>query len=165
MRGRLRLALSIALALLVAAASSTPLLYEVHASQTETPPAGAYAAVEQAFSQVYAVSEKGGNVSALVSQLNQALTYLAEAESVNSTNPGLASTLSSEAYALARNVSAEAGVAAQRAQSAHLRLVEGSVAGASASVAAGLAFYFYSEKVYRRLWLHVYREFRVKRSG
>ena len=118
--------------------------------------------VNSAFSSVHYAEQNGGDVSSLVEKLNTAILLIQKAVAENATNPNAATADLSNATDLAQMVSQDSSSVSASGVAAHqLRLYEmiGTIGGA-VSIAA-LA-YLRGDRVYRRLWLYVYRNHVVK---
>ncbi len=89
---------------------SSPVRIDLAASQTDFSITNS--AITSAFVATHIAEEKGGNVSSLVTMLNEALTLVQKAQSENSSNPSQAAIDLQNATQLAQQVSSDsAGIA------------------------------------------------------
>ena len=126
---------------------------------------GASSAVEHAFVAVQNAGKNGGNVSALVAELNGALTLIQKALSENSTNPGQAANDLNSAVAVAQGVQASAATVGQQGIAARQYQFELSVGSAIVIVGIAIALYVYGDRIYYRLWLRMYGSHVVRKGG
>jgi len=127
--------------------------------------AGASSAVQNAFVAVQTAGTDGGNVTSLVAQLNGALALVQRATTENSSNPVKASTDLQSAISIARGVQSSAATVAQQGLSARQIQLEISIVSAVVIVCIAVALYFYGDRIYRRLWLRMYSDYVVKKTG
>jgi len=120
--------------------------------------------VNTAFSSVYLAEQSGGDVSALVEKLNIAVSLIQKAVAENATDPNAATADLSNATAIAQMVSLNStSVSTSGSMARQLRLYESlGTVGAMLGIAA-LA-YLRGDRVYRRLWLYVFRNHVVKKN-
>ena len=126
---------------------------------------GANSAVQSAFVAVQTAGKDGGNITSLVAQLNGALALVQQANEENSTNPLQASADLQSALTVAQQVEAAAATVAQQGSSARQLQLELSAGSAVVIVGIAAALYVYGDRIYRRVWLRVYRGHVVKKSG
>jgi len=119
-------------------------------------------AIESAFVAVHNAGQNGGNVSELVTELNTALNLLQKAQAENATNPTQAATDLQNATSMAEGVSAASASVAQAGNAARRVTMATSIGGASAIVIAAVLIYIFGDRIFRRLWLFVYRNFVVR---
>jgi len=119
-------------------------------------------AVGLAFVAVHNAGQNGGNVSELVTELNTALNLLQKAQAENATNPTQAATDLQNATSMAEGVSAASASVAQAGNAARRVTMATSIGGASAIVIAAVLIYIFGDRIFRRLWLFVYRNFVVR---
>lgn len=120
--------------------------------------------VNGAFSSVYHAQENGGDVSVLVEKLNVAIFLIQRAEAENATYPNASNVDLSNATTLAQEVSlASASVSNSGASARQLRLYE-SVGTIVATLGIATLTYVTGDRVYRRLWLFVYKNHLVKKT-
>jgi len=126
---------------------------------------GAASAVQNAFVAVQAAGRDGGNISSLVVKLNDALALVQKASAENATAPSQALVDLQSATSLAQGVQSSAATVAQQGTSARQLQLELSVTAAAVIVGIAVAFYVYGDRIYRRLWLRMYRGQVVKKVG
>jgi hypothetical protein len=120
--------------------------------------------IGQAYASVLDAEQKGGNVTGLVSQLNEAITLLNQGDAANKTNPSLAQQLYSSAFSIASNVIqlspgvASAGVAS-RSLSLEIFASETAVLGILAFLA-----YLLTPRVFWSAWVRARRGWRVRKA-
>ncbi len=119
-------------------------------------------AISSAFSATYDAEEKGGNVSSLVSTLNQALALVQKAQSENTSNPSQASTDLENAAQLADSVSSQSVAIGQSGASAKSTVVMESVGSSVAIIVIALLVYIFGGQIYRKIWFRLYRSFIVR---
>jgi len=136
----------------------------VYAS-SQTTLSGVSSAVQSAFVAVQTAGKDGGNVTSLVSQLNDALALVQKASAENSTKPAQASADLKSALTIAQGVQSAAATVAQQGTSARQLQVELSIGSALVIVGIAVALYVYGERIYRRLWLRTYRSHVVRKVG
>jgi len=141
--------------------STTPISsHEATGGQLET----AANSVNSAFSLVYYAEQNGGDVSALVAKLNAAIFLIQKAEAENATDPDAAIADLSNATTIAQMVSQNSSsVSTNGLMARQLSLYESLGTVAAALGLAALA-YLKGDRVYRRLWLYVYRNHVVKKN-
>jgi len=121
--------------------------------------------VNRAFSAVYYAEQNGGDVSALVEKLNVAMSLIQKAVAENATDPSAATTDLSNATTIAQTVSLNSTfVSASGSMARQLRLAQSLDTVITTLAIAALA-YLRGDRVYRRLWLYVYRNHVVKKSN
>ncbi len=120
--------------------------------------------INSAFSSVFNAEQNGGDVSALVEKLNIAVSLIQRAVAENATDPNAATADLSNATTIAQMVSVNSNSVSTSGSMAHqLHLYESLGTVAATLGIAGLA-YLMGDRVYRRLWLRVYRNHVVKKS-
>ncbi len=120
--------------------------------------------VNSAFSSVYYAEQNGGDVSALVEKLNIAVSLIQRAMAENATDPDAATADLSNATTIAQTVSLNStSVSANGSMARQLRLAQSLDTVITTLAIAALA-YLRGDRVYRRLWLYVYRNHVVKKS-
>lgn len=119
-------------------------------------------AINSAFVATYNAEKSGGNVTLLISQLNSALALVQRAQSENSSNPAQASADLQNATRIANLVASEASAVGQQGQSSLTIRNSESVAGAVVIVVFAALAYIYGGRLYRRVWLLLYRNYVVK---
>ena len=151
----------ITITLLVLVISTTPIgSHEATGGQLET----ANNAVNSAFSAIYYAEQDGGDASALVEKLNTAILLIQRAVAENATDPNAATADLSNATTIAQRVSQNSSsVSTSGLMARQLSLYESLGTVAAALGLAALA-YLRGDRVYRRLWLYVYRNHVVKKS-
>ena len=123
---------------------------------------GGYTSVQAAFSASQSAERQGGNVSSLIAQLNRALTLIQQASAENATNPTQAAADLANATKIAQDVTVEAASITQMGISATQAADFRSIVTASAVVVAAVLIYLFGGRVYRRLWLRVYKDYVVR---
>jgi len=151
----------ITITLIVLVISATPISsHEATGGQLAT----ADNSVNRAFSAVYYAEQNGGDVSALVEKLNVAMSLIQKAVAENATDPSAATTDLSNATTIAQTVSLNSTfVSASGSMARQLRLAQSLDTVITTLAIAALA-YLRGDRVYRRLWLYVYRNHVVKKS-
>jgi len=120
--------------------------------------------VNSAFPSVYYAQQNGGDVSALVEKLNLAIFLIQRSDAENATNPNAATVDFSNATSLVIEVSlASASVSNSGSSARQLRLYE-SVGAIAATLGLATLTYVIGDRVYRRLWLFVYKNHLVKKT-
>ena len=120
--------------------------------------------VNSAFSSVYYAEQNGGDVSALVEKLNTAVSLIQRAIAENATDPNSATADLSNATTIAQMVSLNStSVSTSGSMVRQLRLYE-SLGTVTASLGIAALAYLRGDRVYRRLWLYLYRNHVVKKS-
>jgi hypothetical protein len=120
--------------------------------------------VNNAFSSVYYAEQNGGDVSALIEKLNAAVFLIQKAGAENATNPNAATTDLSNATRIAQMVSlTSASVSSSGSTARQLRFYESLGTIVATLVVATLA-YLRGDRVYRLLWLYVYKNHLVKKT-
>jgi predicted PurR-regulated permease PerM len=120
--------------------------------------------VNSAFSSVYYAEQNGGDVSVLVENLNIAVSLIQKAVAENATDPSAATADLSNATSIAQMVSLNSTfVSTSGSMARQLRLVA-SLGTVVATLAIAALVYLRGDRVYRRLWLYVYRNHVVKKS-
>ena len=127
--------------------------------------AGTSYTLKTAFLAVQTAGKDGGNVTSLLVQLNTALDLVQNASAENSTNPSQASTDLQSALGIAKGVQSAAATVAQQGMSARQLQLELSVGSAAVIVGIAIVLYVYGDRIYRRLWLRMYRGYVVKKVG
>jgi hypothetical protein len=120
--------------------------------------------VNNAFSSIYNAEQNGGNVSSLVERLNVAILLIQRANALNATDPSAAAADLSNATSMAQMVAlTSASVSRSGSTAREVRLYESLGTIVVTLVVATLA-YFKGNRVYRRLWLYVYKNHLVKKT-
>ena len=120
--------------------------------------------MNSAFPSVYYAQQNGGDVSALVEKLNLAIFLIQRSDAENATNPNAATVDFSNATSLVIEVSlASASVSNSGSSARQLRLYE-SVGAIAATLGLATLTYVIGDRVYRRLWLFVYKNHLVKKT-
>ena len=151
----------ISITLIVLVISTTPISsHGATGGQLET----AVNSVNSAFSSIYYGEQNGGDVSALVEKLNDAVSLIQKAVAENATDPNAATADVSNATTIAQTVSLNSTfVSASGSMARQLRLAQSLDTVITTLAIAALA-YLRGDRVYRRLWLYVYRNHVVKKS-
>lgn len=119
-------------------------------------------AIGAAFEATYDAGQSGGNVSQLVAKLNLALSFVQEARATNATNPALATTLLQNATQIAQQVSAQAPVVASNGANVRSMRIDESAGASVVIIFVAAMVYLFGDRIYRRLWLMVYKDFVVR---
>jgi predicted PurR-regulated permease PerM len=151
----------ITITLIVLVSSTAPISsHEATGGQFST----ANNAVNSGFSSVYYAEQNGGDVSALVEKLNDAVFLIQKARAENASDPSAATADLLNASTIAQMVSLNStSVSAGGSMARQLRLAQ-SLGTVVATLAIATFAYLRGERVYRRLWLYVYRNHVVKKS-
>jgi predicted PurR-regulated permease PerM len=151
----------ITITLLVLVIATTPITsHEATGEQLAT----ANSSVDSAFSSVYYAEQNGGDVSALVEKLNTAILLIQKAVAENATDPNAATADLSNATAIAQTVSLDSSSVSTSGSLAHQFRFYGSLGTVAATVGLSVLAYLKGDRVYRRLWLYVYRNHVVKKN-
>jgi hypothetical protein len=151
----------IAITLIVLALSAVPAHSQVATAGLFSP---ANDSVNNAFSSIYYAEQNGGDVSVLVVKLNTAISLIQNARAENNTNPNAANADLSNATTIAQMVSlTSTSVSSSGSMARQLRVYE-SLGTIAATVCVAALAYLRGDRVYRRLWLYVYRNHVVKEN-
>ena len=101
----------------------------------------------------------GANTNPLTHQLNQALNLTSQAQQLTTANPQQAELLSSQAQAIAQNITQQAITAQQSASTATPILAIGTSA---ALITAGILTYCLGPKVLWKFWFKLRKNYRIK---
>ncbi len=125
---------------------------------------GTNSALASAYAATLAAENHGGNVSALVAELNTAISSYQNAIRENATNPSAAALDLANASQLASEVIAQApAISAEGASLVRFRDAISISSAIAIGVLAGLV-YLFGGRIYRRLWYSLYKDY-VVRSG
>jgi len=120
--------------------------------------------IAEAYTSVLGVEQKGGNVTLAVASLNNAISLVQEADSINSTDPARAQALYAQASAVAQQViggsPAVAAAGTASVQSAEVALGVETVI----LVALAVLAYLYTPRVFWTLWFRAHRGWRVSKK-
>jgi hypothetical protein len=120
--------------------------------------------IASAYSSIYYAEHNGGDVSSLVERLNVAILLVQRADAENATAPSAAAADLFNATSIAQMVAAtSASVSSSGSTARQLRLYESLGTVAAMLFVATLA-YWKGDRVYRRLWLYVYKNHLVKKT-
>ena len=120
--------------------------------------------VNSAFSSVYNAEQNGGDVTTLVEKLNTAVSLIQKATAENATDPNSATADLSNATTIAQMVSLNStSVSTSGSIARQLRLYE-ALGTVTATLGIAALTYLRGDRVYRRLWLYLYRNHVVKKS-
>ncbi len=126
-------------------------------------PASTQSEILTAFSKVQSAEQAGGNVTALVADLNQATSLLSEANSTAQSDPAKSAALSSQASAIAAEVGQQAA-AVEAYGAANRRLAsEFYVLEMGLLVTIAILLYVYLPKIVRRTRFRLHADWRVKK--
>src|SRR5260370_42231626 len=120
--------------------------------------------VNSAFSSVYYVERNGGDVSTLVERLNTAVFIIQKAKAENATNPSTAATDLSNATAIAQMVSLDSASVSSSGSTARQLLLYESLGTIVGTLTLAALAYLKGDRVYRRLWLFVYKNHLEKKN-
>ena len=143
---------------------SSPLVSRTQAA-SQSDFGGAQSVVQSAFSAVQNADRLGGNVTALVAQLNGALSLIQKASAENATNPAQAAKDLANATSVAQKVASAAGPVGQQGSAARQLQFYLSVGSAAVIVAVASLIYIFGDRIYRRLWLRAYGSYEVRKIG
>ena len=151
----------ITITLIVLVISTTP----IHSHETAGGQlAPANNSVNSAFSSVYYAEQNGGDVTTLVQKLNIAVSLFQKAVTENATDPNTAIADLSNATTIAQMVSLNStSVSTSGSMARQLRLT-GSLGTVAATLGIAALAYLKGDRIYRRLWLYVYRNHVVKKN-
>jgi hypothetical protein len=121
------------------------------------------AAIAKAFAATASAEQSGGNITALVAELNMALNLTVQAQNLNSINSTESTLLLQNATNIAQHVSSQAISIGSAGASARQTLTDESIGGAIATVAVAALIYIYGGRLYRMFWFALYRNYLVKR--
>ena len=151
----------IAITLLVLVISTMPIRsHEATGGQFAT----ANNSVNGAFSSVYRAEQNGGDVSALVEKLNTAVSLIQKAVAENATDPNAAIADLSNATTIAQMVSLNSTSVSTSGSMARQLRFYGSLGTVVATLGIVALAYLKGDRVYRRLWLYVYRNHVVRKN-
>jgi len=122
-----------------------------------------HAQIDQAFLAVHAAEADGGNVTSLVSTLNQAISLTERADSLNSTNPQSAAPMYSQAYSLASSVLQGAPTVAAQGRATVSASTTEFYSETVVLAALAVVAYFFTSRVFWRAWLRAHKGWRVKK--
>ena len=125
----------------------------------------ANSAINSAFSATYSAAENGGNVSALVAQLNGALGLYQKAERENATNSSQASLDLQNVIAIADQVSASAASTKAFGSSAKQMQYIESFGASAAIIVIAILIYIYGGRIYHEIWFYLFRDYKVRAPG
>lgn len=150
----------IAIILIMIVISTNPIRSQ---GATGEPFSTANSSVNRAFSLVYYAEQSGGDPSVLVEKLNIAIFLIQKASAENATNPNGATADLSNATTISQMVSLNSvSVSSNGSMARQLRLYE-SLGTVVATLGVAALTYLKGDRVYRRLWLYVYRNHVVKK--
>jgi sensor c-di-GMP phosphodiesterase-like protein len=125
----------------------------------------ASSSAQSAFTAVQTAGKDGGNITSLLAQLNGALALVQKASSENSSNPAQASTDLQSALTIAQQVQSSAAKVAQQGTSARRFQLFVSLFSAFVIVCVAAGIYIFGDRIYRSLWLRMYRNYAVRKVG
>ncbi len=112
----------------------------------------------QAYLAIAAADKAGGDVDALIGQLNSAINLTAQAEELVISNPAQATDLAEQARLLALNVTEQANVVEASALSSFPVVEVGVAVGA---LVLGIVIFFVGPRMFWRVWFRFRRNYRV----
>lgn len=141
--------------LLISLVSSTAYAESANSSQL-------LAQAQSIFLKLRAAEQQGANVTSLAEQMNQAFILIELGNTVNSTNPSVASSYYQQATQMMQSVdsSIPQAIAQGRASNQAEMIYLASYFGVLA--AAGFFSYFYLPKLFWRFWLRMHGNWEVK---
>jgi hypothetical protein len=126
----------------------------------------ATSAIDSAYVAVLSAQHDGGNVSFLTAKLNTALGLVENAQAENATDPSGATLDLQNATRISLQVSNEGPTVAQEGASLRQTTMLVSIGTASAIVIIAALVYVFGGRLYRGIWLYIYRNYTVRmRSG
>ncbi len=143
---------------------STVLVSNTSRAATPSQFSSTNAAIAKAFAATASAEQSGGNVTALVAELNTALNLTAQAENLNLSNSTGATLLLQNATKIAQQVSTQAISVRSAGASARQTLTEESIAGAIATVAVAALIYVFGGSIFRMFWYILYKNYILKRN-
>ncbi len=153
---------AIGLVMITLLAFSSMSIYYVNAAQSSEF-ASTNQQIQSAFVAINVAETAGANVSSLVSELNASLQLVQKAQLENSSSPGLASADLQNASQIASNVQSQAVVLKQDAiQVRNTQTIEIGIE-VGVIIVATILILIYGDRIYRRLWLFVYRNFVLRK--
>jgi hypothetical protein len=120
--------------------------------------------VSSSFAKVQTIEREGGNVTAVVGQLNMALVLISGGQSVEANDPSGAQSAYNQAEALIQSVGQQLpiverqGIASAQSEVAWLAVT------LAALTALGLTVYFRGSRIYWSLWVRAHRGWLVKKA-
>ena len=127
--------------------------------------ATANSAINSAFLATHNAERSGGNVTVLVNELNTAIALVEKAQAENSTKPVQAFADLQNATGIAMQVINQSSPIANAGASATQVRKTSSIGSAIAIIVAAALVYLYGGRLYRRVWLYLYRNHVVEPSG
>jgi hypothetical protein len=118
--------------------------------------------IQSAFVLTFQAERNGGNVNPLITSLNSALQLVGKAQAENSTNPAQASIDLRAAQQLALNVTAASATVSAAGRSLRQFIIVRSVVSAVVILIAATLVYAYGGRVFRWLWIRLYRGYEVR---
>lgn len=127
--------------------------------------ATANSAINSAFLATHNAERSGGNVTVLVNELNTVIALVEKAQAENSTNPVQALADLQNATGIAMQVTNQSSPIANAGASATQVRRTSSIGSAIVIIVAAALVYLYGSRLYRRVWLYLYRNHVVEPSG
>jgi HAMP domain-containing protein len=118
--------------------------------------------IQTAYKALIEAYNAGGNINELIDQLNEALNLTAQAESARYTEPNQAQTLTSEAQALAQNVTQEAPTVKDQGLQKEQIMMITLGASVTALLIVGIVIYVSGPKALWKMWLKLRKNYRIK---
>ena len=122
----------------------------------------ANATIRSAFTAMQLAESNGGNVTSLISSLNSALALMQKATSENSTNAGQASADLQSAVQIATQVESQSASVSLNGSSQKQIVFAESIGSAATVSVLAILVYLFGDRLYRRIWFYVYRNFTVR---
>ncbi len=146
----------LALVLIIAISSTS--------AYAQTTQAQAQAAIDNAFRNLSMAEQQGGNVTGLVSQLNNAIALMEQGEAIQAVNPSRASILYQQAINLTEQINAQIPQSIASGRAASNAQLESLIAYLTVLGVAGLLVYFYADRIFWELWIRSHKSWIVKRA-
>jgi len=118
--------------------------------------------IQSGFASAHQAERSGGNVTALVADLNEAIQLVQEAVVQNATDPAGAAADLGNATHLAQAVAAESPSFGRTGLADRQATEETSIGAAVAVVSAASLVYLFGERVYLVVWLRLYKDYVVR---
>lgn len=125
----------------------------------------ANSAIDSAYLATHKAEKSGGNVTVQINELNTAIALIEKAQAENSTQPAQALLDLDNATQIAILVSNQSSSIADAGASATQMRNTLSVGSAIVIIVAAAMIYLYGGRIYRRVWLYLYKNYVVKPSG
>jgi hypothetical protein len=121
--------------------------------------------IQSAFASTYRADQSGGNVTGLVADLNEAILLVAGAEAENSSNPTKAAEDIANATQIAQLVQSDSAQIGGSGAAARQETQIVALIAAAIVIAVASTVYVFGERIFRRVWLRLYRDYVVRPSN